>query len=263
MVHEITIPDTPELYTRLSGSGPRLLMIHGAGVDSSFFDSAAELLSEKYEVLTYDRRGYGKSGKSETDDYSVKAQADDVERMISYFHWNKTPFYVFGHSAGGHVTLELATRHPEWFSKIVLLEPPLFSCLEPDDPVYRKLEAMDAAMAKHHRISAMTTCISMESFEKDAVPLSEREEENYFDNMEQLVNFERQHAYTGEFNFDVLRPLDISVGLGKNSMDTYHARSAPAFCEKADATLYTFPGGHNYPREHPEDFAKLLEGFYE
>lgn len=258
MLHELRIPGDPALYARSCGAGPRLLMIHGAGVDSSFFDKAAETLSQEFEVLTYDRRGYGNSGAAEDRDYSVSVQTDDAERVIRHVGWEKTPVFLFGHSAGGHVALELATRHPQWFQNIIVMEPPLFSALDPDDPVYRELDKMDAAMEKHHKISAMTTCIAMESFEKGAPPLSAREEEHYVENMEQLIFFERQHVYTGGFDYPLLKKLDLSVGLGELSMETYHARSAPAFCEKADAKLFSFPGGHNFPREHPEEFAELL-----
>ena len=68
------------LYTRHIGQGQPLLLIHGAVVDSEFFTDFAEILSEKYHVITYDRRGYGYSG--------ADSEEEDREKTFRpYYHF--------------------------------------------------------------------------------------------------------------------------------------------------------------------------------
>ena len=45
------------LFCRREGSGPLLLLIHGVACDSEFFREASAILSKKFTVISYDRRG--------------------------------------------------------------------------------------------------------------------------------------------------------------------------------------------------------------
>lgn len=57
------------------GSGEPVLMIHGAGVDRSFYKVAARELSSRFEVVTYDRRGYSESALPGQDVDAAEAAA--------------------------------------------------------------------------------------------------------------------------------------------------------------------------------------------
>ncbi len=71
------------LFCRREGSGPLLLLIHGVACDSEFFRQASEILSEKFTVISYDRRGYSRSVPTEGEtDFSVWAHADDAAEII-------------------------------------------------------------------------------------------------------------------------------------------------------------------------------------
>lgn len=71
------------LFCRREGSGPLLLLIHGVACDSEFFRQASAILSEKFTVISYDRRGYSRSIPAEGDtDFSVWAHADDAAEII-------------------------------------------------------------------------------------------------------------------------------------------------------------------------------------
>ena len=76
-VFQITTGGTT-IYCRRRGSGDPLLMIHGACTDSDFFSETAALLSSHYTVVTYDRRGYGRSSEVSTQDHSIAVQAADI-----------------------------------------------------------------------------------------------------------------------------------------------------------------------------------------
>ena len=71
------------LFCRREGSGPLLLLIHGVACDSEFFRQASAILSEKFTVISYDRRGYSRSIPTEGEtDFSVWAHADDAAEII-------------------------------------------------------------------------------------------------------------------------------------------------------------------------------------
>ena len=50
-----------ELYHEIRGSGPPVLFIMGATGDGGHFDAVADLLADEFTVVTYDRRGNGRS----------------------------------------------------------------------------------------------------------------------------------------------------------------------------------------------------------
>ena len=70
------------LYSYSTGAGTPLLMIHGIISDGSFFDEAASFLADEYQVISYDRRGYGRSTGEKWTDFSVGAQAEDAARIL-------------------------------------------------------------------------------------------------------------------------------------------------------------------------------------
>jgi len=78
----------PKIWYERVGSGPPLLLLHGAWGSSAEWDEAAPSLAEHFTVVAPDLRGYGDSSKPEggTDHagYSKRAMAQDqVEVMRS------------------------------------------------------------------------------------------------------------------------------------------------------------------------------------
>jgi len=105
------------------GSGPALLLIHGTGGGGSRFAQAAEHLAKHHRVITYDRRGFaGSRGASHPRRGYHAAHADDAAQLLDELGIERAA--VCGWSAGGLVALELALRHPERVSSLVLYEPP-------------------------------------------------------------------------------------------------------------------------------------------
>src|SRR3954447_14877381 len=50
-----------ELYYETRGDGPPVLLIMGATGDGGHFDALADLLADEFTVISYDRRGNGRS----------------------------------------------------------------------------------------------------------------------------------------------------------------------------------------------------------
>jgi pimeloyl-ACP methyl ester carboxylesterase len=101
-----------ELYYEVLGTGPPVLLIMGATGDGGHFDAIADLLADEFTVITYDRRGNGRSpappGWQTT---SAEEQADDAAALLDALETG--PAAAFGTSSGGTFALCLLVRHPE------------------------------------------------------------------------------------------------------------------------------------------------------
>jgi pimeloyl-ACP methyl ester carboxylesterase len=115
-----------QLYYEIRGAGPVLLFIPGAEGDAEEYARAANLLVGEFTILSYDRRGFGRSPKP--DGYSgttVEEQADDAAALLEAT--GLAPATVWGNSSGAIIGLSLVLRHPEMVSGAMLHEPPLFA----------------------------------------------------------------------------------------------------------------------------------------
>ena len=101
-----------DLYYELRGAGPPVLLIMGATGDGGHFDELAHLLTGEFTVITYDRRGNGRSplpaGWRTT---SPEEQADDAAALLDAL--GTGPAAIFGTSSGGTFALCLLVRHPD------------------------------------------------------------------------------------------------------------------------------------------------------
>jgi 3-oxoadipate enol-lactonase len=117
VVPSVRVGDISVYYER-AGSGPRLLFIGGTGGDlrqkPSVFDGA---LAREFELVAYDQRGLGRSGKPDRP-YEMAEYADDAKGLLDHLGWERCR--VFGASFGGMVAQELALRHPDRVERMVL-----------------------------------------------------------------------------------------------------------------------------------------------
>ena len=50
-----------ELHYEVTGAGPRLVLTHGSWTDGSGWAPSVQRLAERFEVVTWDRRGHSRS----------------------------------------------------------------------------------------------------------------------------------------------------------------------------------------------------------
>lgn len=140
MLQHVTSPDGVQLAVDVSGSGPPLVMVHGAGSGRWGFDLVRPLLEPRFEVWALDRRGRGDSGDG--DGYSVELEFEDVAAVVRDAGDGAM---LFGHSYGGLVSAG-AARRLDRLVRLVLYEPPMGGSLA-DEAWQRRFEADLAAGA--------------------------------------------------------------------------------------------------------------------
>lgn len=117
-----TLRDIPFYYEKTpqnTGSGKRLLYIGGTGGDlrvhPTIFDTP---LARKFELLAFDQRGLGQSGKPDLP-YRMADYAADAAALMDHLGWQSCA--VLGESFGGMVAQHLALDFPGRVEKLVIV----------------------------------------------------------------------------------------------------------------------------------------------
>lgn len=127
--------DGQRIHYRLDGTGPRVVWVDPALASSSMrpLEPALEVLAQRFEVVTYDRRGRGRSQPA--DDVSAAAEIDDLAAVVAHLGGADA---VIGFSSGGALVIRAA---PLLRTRIIALLEPAVD-LEPDDSGLRgRIEA--------------------------------------------------------------------------------------------------------------------------
>jgi pimeloyl-ACP methyl ester carboxylesterase len=104
-------------------SRPPLLFLHNGGGDHRCWAHQLQSLHSEFYCVAIDLPGFGESSRVDTV-YTVEWLADQVLAFIkAYFSRTHPPvaISVVGHCIGAATALEMATRSPETFSKISLV----------------------------------------------------------------------------------------------------------------------------------------------
>ena len=101
----------------LAGSGKTLVLIHGLGGNNQTWETQVPILSQHYQVLTWDVRGHGQSDKPEGD-YSAELFASDLAALLRTRGIGSA--IVLGHSMGGVIALRFALDFPSLCDALIV-----------------------------------------------------------------------------------------------------------------------------------------------
>jgi pimeloyl-ACP methyl ester carboxylesterase len=103
----------------VSGSGKPIVLLHSGGADLRDWTFIAPLLAKRYQVVTVDGRGAGKSP-------SPMRPANYVGDLLNLFHHlDLEQAVLIGHSIGGQLATDFTLEHPEKIAQLVLIAPSL------------------------------------------------------------------------------------------------------------------------------------------
>ncbi|MGA2581493.1 MAG: alpha/beta hydrolase [Bryobacteraceae bacterium] len=130
-----------DLYYEDHGAGKPVVLIHGYPLSGASWErQTAVLLAEGHRVITYDRRGFGKSSQPATG-YNYGTFADDLRKLV--LHLELADFALAGFSmGGGEVARYIGKYGSKGVRKAVFISSvPPFLLKTPDNP-----EGLDATV---------------------------------------------------------------------------------------------------------------------
>ena len=105
------------------GSGPLIVMIHGFPDFWYTWRDQMAVLSDKYQCVAIDQRGYNLSDKPKgVENYRLPLLVGDVAAVITSLGRDKA--VIVGHDWGGMVAWNFAMMHPEMTDKLIILNLP-------------------------------------------------------------------------------------------------------------------------------------------
>lgn len=113
-----------EIFARIGGSGPPLLLLHGYPQTHSMWHRVAPKLMETHTCVMADLRGYGFSScpanSADNRPYSKRVMAEDMIALMKGLGHER--FAIVGHDRGARVAYRLALDHPETVTRLALLD---------------------------------------------------------------------------------------------------------------------------------------------
>ena len=115
-------------------SKPVMVFLHGWGGSGRYWESTAKELSNKFDCLIYDLRGFGrtsvpqsksqrdksisKTSKNLTNDYELVSYAEDLKVLLDALNLDKV--YINAHSTGASIAVLFLNMYPERLEKAIL-----------------------------------------------------------------------------------------------------------------------------------------------
>jgi pimeloyl-ACP methyl ester carboxylesterase len=102
-----------ELYYESVGTGYPLVLIHAGIADSRLWDRQMSAFSERYQVIRYDLRGYGRSSNPD----GGFAHYRDLHGLLTHLGISKA--HLCGVSMGGTTALDFTLVYPAMVSAVI------------------------------------------------------------------------------------------------------------------------------------------------
>lgn len=106
--------DGGRLYVEQAGEGIPLLLMHGWTLDHRMFELQAPRISDCFHVISYDRRGFGRSRALP----DLKLELDDIDRIADALSLDT--MHLLGMSQGARLALRYAVTRPQRIRSLVL-----------------------------------------------------------------------------------------------------------------------------------------------
>lgn len=247
------------MYYETAGSGSPVVFIHGFGSDARIWDAQFVALSQRYRVIRYDLRGFGRSDIPT----GAYAHTDDLKALLDQLGIPRA--HIVGQSAGGAIALDFALECPDRIDRVVLVDSTIDGyewspeSTESWTPVFAKAAevglagAMDVLLA--HPLFAVA-CEQPDVRERLA---------------EILGGYSGWHAVNDD---PVRTPIPPAIQrleqitaptlviLGERDEPDYHNQAHLLAERLPHATLLTLPGiGHVVPLEAAAQLSQILSEF--
>lgn len=271
--HGLTTDDGVDIHYVTGGSGPPLLLVHGAPQSHIMWRRVAQGLARHYSLIIPDLRGYGRSSKPARGDYTKRRMAADLIAIMDRHGHDR--FRIAGHDRGARVTRRLIKDHEARIVKGAILD------IVPTSYVYNNLTRDAAINMWNWSMWAAVEPVPETFLKPEAVvqgvnAMTNPEPEALADYLETNGNIEALHAMCEDYRAgasidmehdaaDAARliavPLLILSGATSFSTSTVFDVEKAWRLEAADLAFGTIDSGHFIPEEAPEETLKALLAF--
>jgi haloacetate dehalogenase len=209
-----------EINAVIGGSGPPVLMFHGAPQSLITWRLIAPDLAKDFTLVMCDLRGYGDSSKPDGGgadpyrwphaDYSKRPMALDGVEVMKHLGYQR--FAMVGHDRGGRVGRRMALDHPDKVTKLAVLD------IVPAHYLYSHV-SIEFAQAYFHWFNYLRPAPGPENELKAAneAQMARTKDEVQLEYLRNNVKFETVHAMCEDYRASASIDLkndeaDIKVG---------------------------------------------------
>lgn len=133
------------IHTRIGGSGPPLLLLHGYPQTHVMWHKLAPKLAQHFTLICPDLRGYGDSDCPPSDPqhltYAKRTTAQDLISLMTHLGFDT--FMAAGHDRGGRVLHRLLLDHPQRVTRAAVLD------IVPTHHILRTINQQMATIYEH------------------------------------------------------------------------------------------------------------------
>lgn len=264
-----------ELHYEVRGQGEPFLMIPPAGGDGDMYAAVADLLSDEYKVITYDRRANARSTMNDPQNFEISQQSRDAVAVLHAV--GETSAFVFGNSSGAVIALDMAKTQPQAVRAVVVHEAAVPRVL----PQARKWQRFFASVyATGYCFGSYLAAVQFIL----GTQLPVRKLTNAQVKAMQYAKGRQQqsgeHRISNKVSIDVLVKLEllpvtnylpdvelikknevrvfIAVGEWGLARKTWYAQAAQILAQRLGCELVTFPGHHGSYMDMPQAWATAL-----
>ncbi len=259
------------LYYQVRGHGQPLIMIAGANGDADEFHLVADILSDEYKVITYDRRAKARSTMNTPDHFEVVQQSRDVAALLHAV--GEDSAYIIGNSSGAIIALDVATTQPQIARAVIVHEPPI-TAAHPDSLKWQRFYASvyKTAFSLGSSIAAMRFFFGtgfpvrkLIKASRDALKGAPHTDEPRLPTKvvtEFLIKQELVPVtnYQPDINRIKKNGVKLFMAAGKMTLDNrwWYGQTAQVLAEKLGCEFVLFPGHHGSFMDMPQEWAAVL-----
>lgn len=107
-----------EMYYEIHGSGVPMVLIAGYTCDHSFWENLVAAMAARFQVITLDNRGVGRS-KDSGEPFSIETMARDTACLMERLGLSRP--IVVGQSMGGAIAQTVLAQYPAACGKCIIL----------------------------------------------------------------------------------------------------------------------------------------------
>ncbi len=107
-------------------SNPGIVLVHGSGANSHWWDFVAPLLTDQYEVAALDLTGMGNSDHRES--YTPEMFGKEILAVAEnsgFFNKRPSGPIICGHSLGGYMSIHAANLAPKLIKGVIMIDSPI------------------------------------------------------------------------------------------------------------------------------------------